>query len=177
MTDHDPIDPLERQLWARFAGPPSPAGARGAPAAGVCPSPLELAAYVDGRLGEAERDELEEHLARCADCRESVDETRAAGSDEPLPFVTAAFAESIRALVGSRPAAQRRGWLAAARWSFAAAASFAMALLAFQAGASSAGAARPAEDLVLSEMTFGLLGPAAQWEPGLDPLPAEEELP
>ncbi len=172
MTDHDPIDPLEQQLWARFAGPPSPPGARGA----VCPSALELAAYVDGRLEEAERDALEEHLARCAVCRESVDETRVAGAGEPMLFVTAALAESIRALVGSRPAAQRRGWAAAARWSFAAAASFAMALLAFQAGASSAGAARPAEDLVLGEMTFGLLGSAEQSELGLDPLP-EEDLP
>ncbi len=174
MTDHDPIDPLEHQLWARFAGPPSPPGARGAVA---CPPALELAAFVDGRLGETERDEVEEHLARCADCRESVYEARVAGSDEPLPFVTAALADSIRALVGTAPAAQRRGWAAAARWSVAAAASFAMALVAFQAGASSGGAARPAEELVLGEMTFGLLGPAEQWEPVLDPLPAEEDLP
>jgi anti-sigma factor RsiW len=175
MTDHDPIDPLERQLWVRFAGPPSPPG----PGAGTatCPSAVDLAAYLDGRLAEAERDVLEAHMALCGPCRELVYEGRENTPDEPLAFVPTSLIETIRALRWSAPAAQRRGWAATARWSFAAAASLAMALLAFQAGASSAGAARPAEDVVLSEMSFGLLGPAEPWEPGLDPLPAEEDLP
>jgi anti-sigma factor RsiW len=175
MTDHDPIDPQEQQLWARFAGPPSPPGA-GAEA-GACPSAVDLAAYLDGRLAEAERDVLEAHLALCGPCRELVYEGRETAADEALAFVPPSLIETIRALRRSSPAAQQRGWAAAARWSFAAAASLTMALLAFQAGASAAGAARPAEDVVLSELSFGLLSPAESWEPGLDPLPAEEDLP
>ena len=172
MVNPDPIDPLERQLWARFAGPP---GVPGTP--GACPSTMELAAYLDGRLADAARGEVEAHLVLCSDCREALHEVGAIGTDESLPFVAPALIESARALVAARPAVQRRGWAAAARWSFAAAASLAMALLAFQAGASFAGTARPAEDLAAREMSLGLLGPAEPWETGLDPLPLQEGLP
>src|SRR5262245_34980007 len=101
MSDHDPIDPLERKLWERFAGLPGPPGA--------CPSELELAAYLDGRLADAARDEVEAHLVLCAECREAVSEAR---SDEALPFVSAAVIESAKALVSRSALVQRSVWLA-----------------------------------------------------------------
>ena len=45
----------------------------------ACPEPEVLAAYIDGRLDQAERGALERHLAGCGDCRAIV-----AGSIEAL---------------------------------------------------------------------------------------------
>jgi hypothetical protein len=185
MTDHDPIDPLERALWERFTGPPAVPGAPGAsgvpgvPGAdpgGACPPAIELAAYLDGRLADAARDGMEAHLALCGECRAAAEDVRLAGACA-APFVAGSLLDSARALVPPRGAAPQRRWPVAARWSFAAAASLAMALLAFQAGTSFGGAARPSEDALLDGMSFGLLTPFDAWEPAIDPLPAGEDLP
>jgi tetratricopeptide (TPR) repeat protein len=37
-----------------------------------CPTPETLAAFVDGRLNAAEREEVMKHLADCAECRDTV---------------------------------------------------------------------------------------------------------
>src|SRR5436190_14122404 len=53
----------------------------------ACPSPLELAAYIDGRADEALAERIEVHLARCAMCLELVRAIRLAKDDDSLPFV------------------------------------------------------------------------------------------
>jgi len=54
----------------------------------VCPDPETIAAFIDGRLGGAERAQVIEHLADCADCyfvfSESVRSTGAQTTAEPL---------------------------------------------------------------------------------------------
>src|SRR5262245_4618314 len=45
---------------------------------GECPDPGLIAAYVDGRLSESERDALHRHLALCDSCTELVAEVVAA---------------------------------------------------------------------------------------------------
>jgi tetratricopeptide (TPR) repeat protein len=56
----------------------------------ACPSEQQLAAYVDGRLGAAERAAVQQHLADCDDCREAVAEAvrlrRESGGGTVLPF-------------------------------------------------------------------------------------------
>ena len=45
---------------------------------GACPDPGLIAAYVDGRLTDSERDRLHRHLALCELCTELVAEVVAA---------------------------------------------------------------------------------------------------
>ena len=72
-----------------------------------------ILAYVDGRLKENERAEMEKHLADCAACRVRVNEFRAVSSllDE-LPVIepSGAFNARVHALVAAEP--QKRGWFA-----------------------------------------------------------------
>jgi hypothetical protein len=46
-----------------------------APPGGQCPSAEDLAAYIDGELGEAEKQRITEHLASCEDCYAVYTET------------------------------------------------------------------------------------------------------
>jgi hypothetical protein len=46
-----------------------------APPKGQCPSAEDLAAYIDGELGEAERQRITDHLASCEDCYAVYTET------------------------------------------------------------------------------------------------------
>src|SRR5215813_11272659 len=73
-----------------------------------------ILAYVDGRLKESERVEVEKHLAGCAACRLRVNEFRAVGDllDE-LPVIepSGAFNARVHALVAAEPQ-KRSGWLA-----------------------------------------------------------------
>jgi anti-sigma factor RsiW len=67
--------------------------------------------YVDGRLKESERLEVEKHLSACAACRLRVKEFGAvSGLLEELPVIepSAAFDVRVRALVAAEPA--RKGW-------------------------------------------------------------------
>ncbi len=88
------------------------------PAASPCPDPETLARFMDGDLGEPERAPLEEHLAGCPDCLETVAtsaralwalrkagalETRIAGSGRLVRRL--AVAASFLLLAGA-------GWLA-----------------------------------------------------------------
>lgn len=66
--------------------------------------------YVDGRLKESERLEVEKHLATCAPCRVRVDEFRAvSGLLDELPVIEPSpeFDVRVRALVAAEPVRQR----------------------------------------------------------------------
>src|SRR5215475_15807953 len=73
-----------------------------------------ILAYVDGRLKESERLEMEKHLEGCAACRLRVNEFRAVGDllDE-LPVIepSGAFNARVHALVAAEPQ-KRRSWFA-----------------------------------------------------------------
>jgi len=65
--------------------------------------------YLDGRLKESERLEVEKHLAKCAACRLRVSEFRAvSGLLEELPMIepSAAFDLRVRARVAAEPVKQ-----------------------------------------------------------------------
>jgi anti-sigma factor RsiW len=65
-----------------------------------------ILAYVDGRLKENERPDVEKHLAACAPCRLRVEEFRAVSSLlEELPVIepSPAFDARVRALVAAEP--------------------------------------------------------------------------
>jgi anti-sigma factor RsiW len=72
-----------------------------------------ILAYVDGRLKESERVEMEKHLNGCAACRLRVNEFRAVGDllDE-LPVIepSGAFNTRVHALVAAEP--PKRSWFA-----------------------------------------------------------------
>jgi len=73
-----------------------------------------ILAYVDGRLKESERAEVDKHLAGCAACRLSMNEFRAVGDllDE-LPMIepSGAFNARVHALVAAEPS-RKRSWFA-----------------------------------------------------------------
>lgn len=65
--------------------------------------------YVDGRLKETERLEVEKHLAACAPCRVRVEEFRAvSGLLDELPVIepSPAFDTRVHALVAAEPVKQ-----------------------------------------------------------------------
>jgi anti-sigma factor RsiW len=65
-----------------------------------------ILAYVDGRLKESERPDVEKHLTACAPCRLRVEEFRAVSSLlEELPVIepSPAFDARVRALVAAEP--------------------------------------------------------------------------
>jgi anti-sigma factor RsiW len=72
-----------------------------------------ILAYVDGRLKESDRVEMEKHLNGCAACRLRVNEFRAVGDllDE-LPVIepSGAFNARVHALVAAEP--PKRSWFA-----------------------------------------------------------------
>jgi len=73
-----------------------------------------ILAYVDGRLKEGERAEVEKHLEGCAACRLRVNEFRAVGDflDE-LPMIepSGAFHARVHALIAAEPE-KRKSWFA-----------------------------------------------------------------
>ena len=69
--------------------------------------------YIDGRLKEAERAEVEKHLASCAPCTLRVEEFRAvSGLLDELPVIEPSpeFDTRVRALVAAEPA--KKDWWA-----------------------------------------------------------------
>jgi|SRR5882672_934964 len=73
-----------------------------------------ILAYVDGRLKESERAEMEKHLVGCSACGLRVNEFRAvAGLLDELPVIepSGAFNARVRALVAAETQ-KRSGWLA-----------------------------------------------------------------
>ncbi|MCJ7452096.1 MAG: zf-HC2 domain-containing protein [Steroidobacteraceae bacterium] len=91
-----------------------------------CPDEHQIAGYVDGRLDEAAREQVELHLADCGHCLTLVGELcreRNADAIEPVPDAVVAQA---RALVAK--GLQRR-WRLAPQWAVAAALVLAVPLL------------------------------------------------
>lgn len=147
MTDADSISDGER-LWAMV---------RREPAGGACPDAMDLAGYVDRRLDDARREEIEAHLAGCVPCLEAVAETRSLVC-EPAPRELVDRARGLvepRVLHWPRAAAARRR----VAWPLAAAASVAVCVLGYRIGVS-AFAGGPPSDAMLAEMTFGVFGAA-----------------
>lgn len=73
----------------------------------------KILGYVDGRLKEGERLEMDKHLETCAACRLRVSEFRAVSALlEELPMIepSAAFDVRVRARVAAEPA--RQSWWA-----------------------------------------------------------------
>ncbi len=73
----------------------------------------KIVAYVDGRLKESERLEMEKHLSACGACQLRVNEFRAVtGLLDELPEIepSAAFDVRVRARVAAEPVKQ--GWWA-----------------------------------------------------------------
>jgi anti-sigma factor RsiW len=69
--------------------------------------------YIDGRLKESERLEVEKHLAACAPCRLRVEEFRAvSGLLDELPIIEPSpeFDTRVRALVAAEPVKRRDWW-------------------------------------------------------------------
>ena len=69
--------------------------------------------YVDGRLKESERAEMEKHLAACTTCRVRVNEFRSVSdllSELPMVEPSAAFDVRVRARMAAEPVKQ--GWWA-----------------------------------------------------------------
>lgn len=157
MTDDQPHPDDERRLWAQCAAA-EPA------ARSACPPAIELAAWIDGRAAGPERDMVEAHLAQCAECREAVGGIRLAreGVAGSLAGAPERVKEAARMLVGASLEPRERrlypaGWQTIGRWGMAAAASVAICVAGYRAGGSWPAAAGT-DDVVLVEMSFGLLG-------------------
>lgn len=160
MTGPQENNPSDEQLWGRVAqGPPQ------GPTA--CPSLLELAAFIDGRASEAERQALESHLADCPDCLAAVAEIRSVQTDAGA-LVPAALLESAKGLVTERK--RTRGswaladWRLVGRWSAAAAASIVIGLAGYHTGVKTLMIRQDWRGQLASEMSFGVLGPGGQAE-------------
>jgi anti-sigma factor RsiW len=72
----------------------------------------ELIAYLDGRMGSAERRETEEHLRGCPACRGRAEELRriwSAMDEVPVIEPSFGFDARVRQRVAAEP---RRGWFA-----------------------------------------------------------------
>src|ERR1700686_3740294 len=70
----------------------------------------KILSYVDGRLKESERPDVEKHLAACAPCRVRVAEFRAvSGLLDELPVIepSPAFDARIHALASAEPVKER----------------------------------------------------------------------
>jgi len=69
----------------------------------------KIMGYLDGRLKEGERLEMEKHLSRCAPCQLRVNEFRAVNvllDEVPMIEPSAAFDVRVRARVAAEPAKQ-----------------------------------------------------------------------
>jgi anti-sigma factor RsiW len=161
MNSFERPNPSDEALWRALAD------RRGAPS-GSCPSPLELAAYLDGRLDDAARDAVEAHLADCAACLTAVREVRRLQVEtaETTPLVAPSVLEAAKALVKA-PARRDRAdrwrltdWLAISRWPVAAAVSLAICLVGYRLGTGLAGGDGPAQSEIAAAMSFGTFGTA-----------------
>ena len=80
----------------------------------TCPRPEDLYLYLEGELGPYDARKLEEHLERCAPCRDALDERRLlheAFTSLPPFEVPADFARSVMASL-PEPEITKAGWIA-----------------------------------------------------------------
>lgn len=72
-----------------------------------------ILSYIDGRLKESERQDVEKHLAACAACQLRVEEFRAvSGLLDELPVIepSPAFNARVHALVAAEPPRKQSWW-------------------------------------------------------------------
>jgi anti-sigma factor RsiW len=72
-----------------------------------------ILSYVDGRIKESERQDVEKHLAACAVCQLRVEEFRAvSGLLDELPIIepSPAFNARVHALVAAEPPRKQSWW-------------------------------------------------------------------
>jgi anti-sigma factor RsiW len=184
MAERTEHNPNEIQLWRQYADGLEPSNR-------ACPTDLELAGYLDGRLGDAGQSRVEAHLADCPACLEAVLEARALLEADAAGFI--APAEAVRRAQSLVPGSSQeqdvyraavRPWLAPS-WTLwgqrtaAAVAGLALCLVGFRVGSMPSGAALQAEheQLFLSEASFGLYGVNEGVDENLLPLELEVETP
>ena len=159
MSVDDQTNPTDERLW-QSAAPMEPTFTA------ACPSQMELASYLDGRLSATAVESVEAHLAACRECREAV-------ADARLIVSSAARAperviESAQALVSAVPIhrpvqAKNRSsfglkWRMA-RWPAAAAASIAICVFGYRTGMASTASTDLRLDQLATEMSFGVFDP------------------
>jgi anti-sigma factor RsiW len=86
-----------RELWRRYT-----AGGGDATEATGCPDDTVLAAFLDGRVADAERARLEAHLEGCARCRAAAEEARAIERSPLAPLPEATLARLARAVLAEQ---------------------------------------------------------------------------
>ncbi len=143
----------EQLLWKQYAEtlPQRPA---------ACPPVLELAGWVDGRASISEAQAVETHLAECAVCRELVRLARAEVAGRigaPEGVVAAAKMLVVPTAPGTERGMRLADWLRAGGWGLAAAASIAICFVGYQVGSGRTLDTVTTDDVLLSEMSFGLL--------------------
>jgi hypothetical protein len=146
-AEHD----AEASLWRRVERP----------APGECPDLDLLAAFIDGRLTDVEREAVESHVAACAVCVDAVRDGAVIAAEPGLTMVSPGVIERAAALVAA-PASKGRFALAL-RWSLAAAASIAVSAAGYVAGQRSSAAANDSD--LAGEASFGMLG---SWSGGAE---------
>ena len=158
MTETNRNEPNDQELWGMVEP---------APAAGVCPSLIELAAYIDGRLSAGGHERVETHLAGCRVCLAAVSEIRAGSAEAPEAGVPEPVLDSAKAL-RLEPAAPGRWRLA--EWltvGAAAAASIAVGVVGYQAGIMSVVPEAVVGAELTSDISFGVMDVAGTDDPEL----------
>lgn len=93
----------ERTFWRRYRG------GRPAPAPSPCPGEEALAAFLEGRLEDEERERLLAHLVGCSGCLAAVEEAwRIEGT--PLPALTDQLLRQLQGLVLAEAVRPARRW-------------------------------------------------------------------
>ncbi len=150
MQPHDPnFD--DSSLWRTFADATSPAG--------LPPSLEELARYLDGRLSESERDDLERRIADDPEALASLQAIRSGASDDALVLISPATLAAARDLVSARPEItvvrhRLTTWL---QWTATAAAVVIVCGLAWRLGHSASVESDSPTSGLLADMSFGVL--------------------
>jgi len=161
--------------------------------AASCPTPLELAAYIDGRADEQLAERIDVHLVRCAECLALVREARSIQSEQSdsLIFVPPHVLEAAMSLmkgeskqtcgvVGgdafqTRTARRRIAlWISITQRGAAAAAAIAIGVLGHHVGASlstpaALASAADSSTQTSTDLSFGL-------DPAVDDLSTETDL-
>ena len=153
MTDIKHNEPNDRELWRMVDSGSSPA-------AGSCPSLVELAAYIDGRLPPGDHERIETHLGGCRVCLAAVSEIRVGSAQIPGAEVPEAVIDSAKAL---RPAPVYPSRWRLAEWltvGAAAAASIAVGVVGYQAGIRSVVPESALAPELTTEISFGVMDPA-----------------
>ncbi len=148
MSNADWENLSDAELWRRFAVLPAATDTRG-----DCPDDIELAAFLDGRMTEAEVDRFEKHLAGCPTCLAAVRETRAIGAAATIVPPVELLHHAKRLVVAPR----RHAWRTVAWWTSTAAAAVVLAVAGYTAGSSTQQNRQLAERKVAEEVSFGLI--------------------